>query len=346
MNSTKKKPITIKELASMLGLAHSTVSRALNNNPTISQQTRKLIQEKANQLGYIPNNAARILKNEPSHIIGLVIPDIKNDFYTTVAKTITDASSEHSLQLILATTDDIPEREYFAILNLLKVRAEGVIITLCQKPLPETLELLKKLKYIQLIRSFPNMQAPSVTVNDQAGIYRATKHLLDLGHSKIAYIGTPVTSSTGNNRLIGFKKALNDFNIDISDQLIKLGPPRSHFGEQALESLFSNSFIHPTAIVIGSSRTAIGVIKQSEKMKIKIPKQLSLVGYGDSEWYSVWSKGLTTLSLPEQTIADCCVNLLLDSINNKLDLNPNSSIRNYNFESSLIIRGSTQKLER
>lgn len=324
----------------MLGLSHSTVSRALNNNPRISLNTRKIIQEKANQLGYIPNNAARILKNEPSRIIGLVIPDIKNDFYTTIAQTISYTASEESLQLVLSTTDDIPEREYYSILNLLKLRADGVIITLCQNPLPKTLELLKKLTVVQLIRTSDELHSPSVTVNDQLGIYLATKHLLDLGHSEIAYIGTSV-KSTGYNRLSGFNSATKDSKVNIPDSFIKIGQPKAYFGEQAFEELFLRSPQRPTAIVVGSERASIGIINMAKRMGIKIPEQVSLVGYGDADWCSIWNDGLTTLSLPENEIASTCIKILLLSIFQNITSEQMNKI--YTVDPVLIIRESTRK---
>lgn len=302
-------PVTIKQLARALGLSHSTVSRALNDHPAISIETKTRIRQAASKSGYVPNSAARVLRNERSGIIGLVIPDIQNDFYTTVAKTISDAAAEQSWQMILASTDDQPERENLAVRSLLKVRAEGVIIVPTASPEQETLDMVRRLHAVQLVRSHSGIDAPAITVADRLGVSLATTHLLELGHTRIGYIGSSAELSTGRERLQGFLEQFSGSMLRYAQSNVHLGPPRSHFGASAFKQLLASD-APPSAIVLGSPEFTLGVMLAAEEENVRIPDDLSLVGYGDFDWNKLLCGGLTAVALPEQEIADACVEML------------------------------------
>lgn len=330
----------------MLGLSHSTVSRALNDHPAISMETKARIRQAAAKSGYVPNSAARVLRNERSGIIGLVIPDIQNDFYTTVAKTISDAAAEQSWQMILASTDDQPEREKLAIRSLLKVRAEGVIIVPTANPEQETLDMIRRLHTVQLVRSHAGIDAPAITVADRLGVAMATRHLLELGHTRIGYIGTSSQLSTGRERLQGFLGEFSGEMLSYAHSSMQLGPPRSHFGATAFKQLLAAAE-PPSAVVLGSPEFALGVMTAAEEEHVRIPDDLSLVGYGDFDWNRLLYGGLTTIALPEQEIADSCVEMLCARFENSdmsgFKWEQGSSGRLY--EPHLVVRGSSRRYQ-
>jgi len=334
------RPLTIKQLAEMLDMAHSTVSRALNDHPSISDATKTRIRQAASEFGYVPNSAARILRTARSGIIGLVIPDIQNKFYTTVAKAIADDAAEQSWQMVLATTDDQPERERFAIRSLLKAQAEGVIIVPTAQPVAETLDMLKRLHVLQLLRSHAEIQAPAIKVADRQGIEIATEHLQGLGHLRIGYIGTPTDFSTGRERLQGFLDCFLD--SANARQYVQLCSPRPRFGAAAFRQLMAMSEA-PTAVVMGSPEFAPGVMMAASQDGIDIPKRVSLVGYGDSEWNTFLCGGLTTMSLPEQDIADACVDMLRTRSTRAQTAEDNKLESKILFSPTLILRGSTRR---
>jgi len=300
--------VTIKQLAKMLGMAHSTVSRALNDHPAISDETKRRIRDKAKQVGYVPNSAARILRTARSGIIGLVIPDIKNEFFSTVAKTIAAAAAEHSWQIVLATTDDRPDRERHAVRSLLKAQAEGVIIASTAEPQAETIDMIARLRVVQLLRSHSRIHAPSIKVSERAGIAAATAHLQELGHVRIGFIGPPAELSTGNERLQGFLQRFPDATAAAAER-IRLCLPRSRQGADAFMQLLAMDE-PPTAIVLGSPEFALGVTLAAAQHGVRIPEDVSLVGFGDSDLNRVLCGGLTAMFLPEQEIADACVELM------------------------------------
>jgi LacI family transcriptional regulator len=300
-------PVTIKRLARMLGMAHSTVSRALNGHPAISEETRRRIQDLAQREGYVPNSAARSLKTAKSRIIGLVVPDIENRYYTTIAKTIADAAAPQSRQMMLATTDDLPDREQSAILNLLEAQAEGVVLAPTADPTAETLAMLKRLDVVQLLRRHPGIDAPFVSVDDVDGLAQATRHLHDLGHRRIGYIGNHTRISTGASRLAGFLSVAGSDPAVLAR--VRHCTPRVDAAEAAFLDLMRGDD-PPTGLVLGGARYTTGVLAGAAKLGIAIPDDLSLVGYGDGEFGPFLANGLTTLVLPEQEMADACAALL------------------------------------
>lgn len=304
---TPTTPITIKQLAQTLGMSHSTVSRALNGHPSISDTTRKRIEQAAAQYGYVPNSAARILKTARSGIIGLVIPDIQNKFYTTVAKAISDAATELHWQMVLAITDDQPARENVAIRSLLKAQAEGVIIVPTAAPTGETLSMLQRLHTLQLLRSHSGIRSPAIKVADRAGISMATEHLQSLGHRRIGFIGPLTEVSTGRERLQGFLDRFPD--EATAKDYVQICPPRPQYAAEAFRRLLAMKE-PPSGIVLGSPEFTLGVIEAASEDGVRIPDQVSLVGYGDASWGHFVRGGLTTMALPEQDIADACVDML------------------------------------
>ena len=300
-------PVTIKQLALMLGLAHSTVSRALNGHASVSAETRRQIQELAARQGYVPNSAARSLKTAHSRIVGLVIPDIENRYYTTVAKTIADAAARSSRQMMLATTDDHPDREQSAILNLLEAQAEGVVLVPTARPSPATLAMLARLNVVQLLRRHPRIAAPFVAVADAQGIAEATRHLVALGHRRIGYIGSPQTISTGHDRLGGFLSVMG--RGPEAMRQVRLCPPRAEEAEKAFLDLMQGAG-RPSGLILGGTRYTAGAVGGALRLGLAIPDDVSLVGYGDGDLLPYLANGLTTLALPEQEMANACVTQL------------------------------------
>jgi LacI family transcriptional regulator len=309
MTPQRSTPPTIKQLATLLGLSHSTVSRALNGRPGIHLETRARVKEAALRLGYVANDAARMLKERLSSVIGLVVPNIRNRFYSSVAKTMADAASKQSCQVMLFTTDDDPVREAQAIHSLVGARAQAIVIAATARPEPEALKLLQTLRVIQLIRRHPGIVAPVVAVDDALGIDLATAHLLAHGHRRIAYIGAPIGLSTGRCRLDGFLRALAAAGQAPPEDRIVLGPPYADVGAAALGRVLAVRPI-PTALVVGSPEQAEGVLQEAARRGIAVPQALSVVCYGDRTWYELVFGGLTAVRLPEEEIARTCIDLL------------------------------------
>lgn len=284
----------------------------------------------------MPNSAARSLKTARSRIIGLVIPDIENRYYTTVAKTIADAAALNARQMMLATTDDRADREQSAILNLLEAQAEGVVLVPTAAPAPETLAMLARLNVVQLLRQHARIAAPFVEVADALGIAQATQHLVDLGHRRIGYIGSHQAVSTGDARLRGFLSVMGRDAETM--RRVRLCLPRADEAERALLELMQGAD-RPSAVILGGTRYTAGAIRGAARLGLAIPDDLSMVGYGDGDLLPYVASGLTTLALPEQEMANACVDLLGLSSDDK---GRHAPPRTLVYPPHLVVRHSTR----
>ena len=202
-----RREVTLKDIASELGLSVSTVARALADHQHISEQNKVRVRGAAARLGYVAHSAARAMRNGQSTLIGLIIPDVQNEFYGTLAKALAQCFDAAGFQLLLAITEDEPEFEERQVKGLSEARAAGIVFVPCPQPRKETLALLERGSWAQLIRRVENVDAPWFGIDEEAALFQAATHLLTLGHRRIAYVGGTTNLSTGRGRLRGFEQA-------------------------------------------------------------------------------------------------------------------------------------------
>lgn len=302
--------VTLKNIAERLNLSISTIGRALADDPQISAATRERVKAVARELGYVAHSAARAMRSGRSTLIGLIIPDIQNEFYGTLAKALAEICANAGFQLVLGITEDDPESEERQVRGLLEARASGLVITASPRPTRETLSLLSRSTCVQLIRRTGQLDAPWFGIDEEAAIRSGTAHLIDLGHRRIGYLGASTTLSTGRSRLAGFERAFSEARLEVPREFVRLGRPRAAFAAQAFESLWTNDE-KPTAIVAAGARLTVGLLQAATRLGLVIPADLSVVGYGDAPW---WNPSLTTISLPVRDMALSCGEFLLRKI--------------------------------
>jgi DNA-binding LacI/PurR family transcriptional regulator len=184
-----RREVTLKDIARELDLSTSTVARALADHQHISEQTKVRVRDSAAALGYIAHSAARAMRNGQSTLIGLIIPDVQNEFYGTLAKALAQCFDAAGFQLLLAITEDEPESERRQVRGLSEARAAGIVFVPCPQPRKETLALLERGPWVQLIRKVEGVDAPWFGIDEEAALFQATTHLIKLGHRRIAYVG-------------------------------------------------------------------------------------------------------------------------------------------------------------
>jgi len=294
--------VTIKDIGKAIGVSHATVSRALNDSPLVNKETRDLVRKTANEMGYLPDHAARILRGSTSNIVGFVLPDIRNHFYSRIASIVGQHASDSGLQLVLATTDDDPAREERHLAELQRARARAVIITPTERLTQTSAEILGKLHTLQMVRRHPALSADLVVADDRQGVADITRYLLSRGHKRIAYVGGgSQTLSTGQERVDGYNAAMAEAGLG-AFALSELGPPQPGFGYQATRRLLAQD-TPPQAIVLGSSQLTIGFLDAVRESGLRVPAQLSFTGYDDPDWFAHWGAGITTVQLPVEQIA-------------------------------------------
>ena len=303
--------ITLKQIAEQLDCSVSTVGRALADNPRIGREMKERVRVTAEELGYVANRAARVMRGGSSHLIGLLVPDIQSTFYSMVAQTLSNCFEREGFHLALSLTGDNRDVERQQIRELVSARVAGIVTVLSAAPRRETLTLLRMVPHVQLLRRIPAV-GDWFGMDEERAIREATTHLLKLGHRRIGYVGDLIFS-TGKSRYEGFCQAHSDFNLAVDKALVELGPPNIQFGTEAVARLVARR-PPPTAMITTSVQITLGAAEQLMAVKIEVPRSLSVIGYGDGPWQRWWGPGLTTLRLPVEELATGCGLWLLHSM--------------------------------
>lgn len=332
--------VTTKDIAERLQISVSTVGRALADDPRISDQTKARVRQAAAELGYVGNRAARMMRGASSNVVGLVIPDIRNDFYITVAHEMSSIMAAQDYQLLLAETNDDRLIERRHLRELLASRAAGVVIAPTARPHEESIALLRDLPHVQLLRKHPSLGAQWFGLDDHRTLRDATTHLVELGHARIAYIGATAELPTGQQRLEGYAQALRDGGLTRRSNLIQTGAPSSSdHGRMAIRRLLDLP-TPPTAVVLGSVPHTIGVLDELLAQGVDVPNQLSVIGFGDQIAFGWWGPGLTTISLPIDDVAASCGLWFVRRLNNPPEAGAGKPYESVSL-GSLVLRGST-----
>lgn len=302
-------PVTMKDLARSLGLSVSTVARALADSPRISRETRTRVAEAAERQGYVVDQAARAMRSGTSAMVGLLVPDIQNDLYSTAAKAIAACCRERGVQMVLAVTDDDADLELHHLRNLRSARAVGVVMIPSVTPRPETLRLMRTTPHIQFVRNCPAVESDWFGIEDEEAMRLAAGHLIRLGHRRIAYIGSTLALSTGELRLAGFRRTLGEAGLPVDEALIRAGSCDAEFGFAAMASLLDGPR-RPTAVVTAGARISTGAYDCARSRGVAIPTELSFVGFGDSPALRWCGDGVTTVALPVEDLATASTDFL------------------------------------
>ncbi|HEY5583123.1 MAG TPA: LacI family DNA-binding transcriptional regulator [Ruminiclostridium sp.] len=334
--------VTLKDIAKQTGLSVTTISLVLNNKPNnISEKTKKLIFETSGKLNYHPNQLAVGLVKRETNTIGLIIPDISNQFFAELALGIDDEAYKHNLNIIFSNTSDKTERD-ISSLNILYSRGvDAIIIAMASNIDNEKRRLYQNIisdisiPIIFVDRHDPSFNCSSVKLNNKKGAYIATSHLLSLGHKEIACItGAPGLRSTGE-RLEGFRWAFNDFGIDVCEDYIYEGNYLHSGGYNAAKKIINTPV---TAIFAFNDMMAFGAFRMLYQAGLQIPNDISVIGFDDIYFSELLEVPLTTVRQPAYEIGCEAVRRAIIEIGDK-----NIFKQNISFEPELIIRKSTGK---
>ncbi len=336
--------VTIKDIAKISGFSVSTVSLVLNNKAAhISSDTKKIIIDVAKKTNYRPNQQAISLVKKKSDNIGLIIPDVSNSFFALLAKSVEDSCRARGWNLILCNTNEEHQRDVDYINVLIDKRMDGILYCMAldsdKKKSFESIQILKdsKIPFVLIDRIPDNCNCCAVTVDHLRGSYYATKHLLELGHKKIGCISGPFNLKDSKDRLFGYKMALTEYNINYDRELIFEGRFDNESGKLAIE-YFKNKGI--TAIFAFNDMSALGFYKNIQSENIKIPDDISLVGYDNIFVTELLDTPITTVKQPIYELGSEAINQLTLLINNKDNI-----AKSIFLEPELIIRKSTKSIE-
>lgn len=334
----KMERLTIRDIAREAGVSINTVSRALNDKPDISVETKERVLETVKRLGYRPNRLARGLRSNKTGTIGVIVADIANPYFAALVKGVEKAAKEHNYSIILQDTDENYEKEREAVRTILAEQVDGLLITPVQTGKETIIELQESgLPFVLLGRWFDELEADYVATDDIQGGFLATEHLIKQGHERIALLGGPPYISSAKERFQGYKKALDQYGIELDEGLVRSGAITMKDGYTIAKALLSTK-PRPTAIFAYSDFVALGIVKAIREVGLKIPGDIAIVGYDDIEFSSCLEVPLTTVRIPKREIGRQAVEILLERM---IKADSASQFRKVKLEVELIIREST-----
>jgi LacI family transcriptional regulator len=312
-----KRGITMKDIAKEANVSVATVSHVINGTKVISKNTYDRVMDVIKKYNYVPNSAAKNLRQKSTKTAGLIVSSLPDSFVTKMIYGVEERAREMGYNVLLVNTNENRSYEEETINLLHSKMVDGVILS----PTSKDIEYLKKytdkdFPIVMVNRYDSNLSnIPRVTGDNFQLGYEATSHLINHGHKKIGFIYSVPNVSTTNDRLAGYKKALEDNGIEFDEQFLERGYATVEGGAKAVETLLKRDS-EITAVFAQTDLMTIGVISKLKEQSIKIPEQVAIVGFGDFESATIIEPPVTNITLPAETIGRTAFDVLLSKINN------------------------------
>lgn len=327
---------TIKDVAALAGISYTTVSHVLNKSRPVSEPVRLKVEAAIAELDYVPSAVARSLKARSTATIGLLVPNSVNPYFAELARGIEDGCERNGYCVILCNSDDNPKKQRSYLRVLLEKRIDGLIVA----SVGEDSDLQGSLARVRtpmviVDRAVEGVEADLVRIDHELGAYLATRHLLELGHRDIAYIGGPASTSVAQLRQAGFQRALSEAQIAVTDEWIVSSDFTSLGGYAAAAQLLDGR--RPTAIFAANDMIGIGVLRAAAERNINVPGELSVIGFDDIQLSRYVFPALTTVGQSIRELGESAAALLLSRIAKPLQGVPEQRI----VAPKIVLREST-----
>ncbi|MGN7453433.1 LacI family DNA-binding transcriptional regulator [Paenibacillus pasadenensis] len=335
--------VTIYDIARVAGVSAMTVSRVINDTGRISEATRKRVRQVMEELQYVPNSNARSLVLQKTNILSLLIADIANPFYTTLARGAEDAAKRLGYRLLFGNSDEDYGKEKDYVDMILSTRVDGVLFAPAGDGSAPHLRLLEqhRIPYVLLDRDVPGIQADRILGESRDGARRLVEHLIGLGHERIALVNGSEDVSTARERHAGYRDALKLNDLPYDETLVRHLDYSDGFNPSDLDPLLALSS-PPTAIFAANNFLALGVIQSLRERGLAVPDDLSVVCFDDLGFASILSPFLTVAAQPAYQFGALGLERLVDRIENGDGSGPRTLI----LPAELIVRSSSRKRER
>lgn len=327
---------TMREVAQQAGVSDATVSHVINNTRFVMPETRDRVLAAMSSLNYRPNALARSLRQGKTNTIGLILPDSANPFFAEISRSIEDEAFRLGYSVILCNTERDLKREHFYVDVLSKKQVDGMIFIAAGDQVDSLNFLLGEgIPVVLIDRDLPSREVDAVLSDNQKGGYLATRHLIDLGHTRIACIAGPSNITPSSERIIGYHMALEESDLPYDEELVLCGDYHPESGMQITKEFLAQD-PRPTAIFALNDLMALGALRAAAESGCSVPEDLAIVGFDDIELACYTNPPLTTISQPKEETGIQAVNLLAGRISDKT-LPPRRIV----LQPQLIIRGST-----
>lgn len=309
--------ITLKQIAAELGVNVSTVSRALNGKPGVSEELREKIIEFAKKKGYLPDLAAVGLRKGKTKIVGVLIPDIANPFFAQILRGMEKVFYPLGYHVLLCSTDENAEKEEENLRTLLSQRVEGILAAPVDSGGNKSIYKKIAESGVPLVffdRIVPGLEASYVITDNEGGIAELVHYVYEKGHRKVGIVTLRSRSYTGKMRLSGALKVCDELGVLVKEKWILDGGSTQEGAYQAAKKLFQLED-KPTALIVCNNLMMLGVMKALKELNMKVPEDISIVSFDDSYWNEIFDPPITCVAQePEQMgliAATMMVDLLL-----------------------------------
>jgi LacI family transcriptional regulator len=328
--------VTIDDVAKYAGVSTATVSRVINDNYPVSDELRQQVQSAIAALGYQPDRAARRLRANSSEILGIIIPDIQNPYFTSVVRGIEDMAYAHQMNVLLCNTDDDPQKQENYLRVMRAERAAGLVLAPSFGIRAEAVQVLQNtgVPTVLIDRLVPGLEIDSVLVDNAQGAYMATRHLGRLGYQRIGLIVGDQELTPGFQRYQGYQQALRDSGSLLEPEYVRIGHFKIESGYLLAKDLLQLP-VRPDAIFAASNLISLGVLKAIREMNLRVPEDVAVVGFDDMVWANELYSPLTTVAQPMYEVGQEATRLLLQRKDD-----PTIPVRTIMLRTSLIVRES------
>jgi LacI family transcriptional regulator len=338
----QREKYTMKDVARLAGVSTSTVSAVLNNSVPVSENRKQRVLRAMEGLHYQPDQIARSLKKGRTCAIGIVIPDITNAFYPEVVRGAEEAALAKGYAVLLCDSQEDPARETDHLVQLFSRRVDGILLACCRDSTSYETSLRLRVPCVFVDR-LPAAQAEgTVSTDNLQGGYMAAGHLLELGHRQIAMIVGQTALSPHRNRLEGFRKAMQEANLPIRDEYLIYGDVQIQNGFEAAANLLKLKN-RPTAIIANNNKLLMGLLQALDENKVRVPAQMSVLGFDDFAWNKYLSPGVTAVAQPMYEMGREAFEVLFQLMNQDDD-SPQNWPKHILLPAELRVRQSTAPL--
>lgn len=338
------KKITIHDIAGELKVTFSTVARALNDHPGISEATKKAVKETAERLGYRQNKLASSLRSGKTHVIGVIVPSLHVTFFSSVVHGLERILNDNGYRILLFQSNESLEQEKKGIETFLQSRVDGIIasITTETQEFDHYLDIRKRNTPLILFdRTVEQLIVPSVTIDDYKGGFIATEHLIKQGYKNIVHITASQDIPIFKKRLAGYLDALKKYNLEIREELIIKGNFSIELGRSAIRDLKRRN-VNYDAVFALEDFTAMGVIQQLKSENISIPDEVGVIGFANESFGELVTPQLSTIDQQTVKMGEEAAKLFLNIKADKKQ-SENPKVETVVLEPILLARNSTKK---
>lgn len=328
-------PATMRDVARRAGVSTATVSRALAGKPHVSQEFRERVRAAAQELDYRPSRIARSLRVKRSSTMALIISDIQNPFFTSLVRGVEDVAHEHGYGVFLCNSDEDADKESLYVNLLLAERVAGVVVSATRETDSPCRKLVEAdMPVVAVDRRMGDLDVDTVVVDNVDGAYQAVSHLVGLGHRRIGIIGGPLWTTTGRERLEGYRKALSQHKIELDRKLIIAGDFKQSGGYRMALGLLELDN-PPSAIFAGNNLTTLGALNAIHEKGLSIPHDVAIIGFDDMPWAASLNPPLTAVAQPTYALGCTAADLLFKRL-----ADPERQIVEVVLRTTLVVRDS------